>query len=560
MIPPEISPETLSDWERRLFEQFKIYLSDDYYVLHSLGEMGHSKKLWAEADFVVIAPDGILVLEIKGGGVSFDDGVWTYIDRNGRKHPGREGPWKQAKEIMFAIKKRIESDQRNRGFPFGFGVVLPDEDFKASSPEINLDILLCKNNWNIGVSKYIRNLELYWEDKNVKSLQGEARTLDKDDRKTIRNILRPNIPTSYTLKSQINNIEKNFIELTQEQKSIQHNMNENPRTFIKGGTGTGKTLLALDKAKDLASSGKRVLFLCFNHLLADSIKENLTEHPEFCENITGFAIHRYFRRVIDNYGNDEKLNVKDISESDLYNILYPEIYSETIMDAKDFEEYDVLIVDEAQDLMTEPLLDAVDLSLKDGLENGKWHMFFDPNQDIFSKQNEKSRNRIDKINPARFSLTKNCRNCEEIVQKTLELSGIEAPSEGSVRGGTTKLIKYKNQSELKSKLESEIKGLLDEGLTPNDFIVLSTRKLENSVLSEIDSIANYPLIDIRKNAQMDSNKKDAIDFCTMHAFKGLERRAVIAVDVEKPETEYHQKLLYSGLSRAKCYLAVIMQS
>lgn len=556
MIPSEVSDATRSRHERFLFELFKNQLSDDYYVLHSFGVPNHRRKLWAEADFIVISPKGIFVLEVKGGGVSFENGKWYYISHDGTKHDGREGPWRQAKDVMYAVKKKIENDERNKGFAFGYGVILPDEDFSIACAEIDLNILLCKTNWDDDISKYINSLEEYWFEKNEKLLYKEPRPLDKSEREIIRNLLRPDIPTIFTLKSRINNIESRIIELTDEQQNAIKAIEMNPRTIITGGTGTGKTILAFNKAINLAREGKRVLFLCYNLLLADNLIENIPDDIAEAGTLRVDAIYRYMTDVINKAGKGSDLDNPHINEVELYSAVIPETYAETLLDSNPEHLYDVIIIDEAQDIMTEPILDAIELTLNDGLNNGCWHLFMDPFQDIYSKLSEKTIERLNTHNPTHYNLTKNCRNCLEIIHVTKAMSGIECNSLCLLEGGYKKIVQFKNINDFKKKLEAEIAYINKGELGFDDFIILSTKKLENSILSEFDAIGGYPVYDIR---QKPSDVK-SIDFCTMHAFKGLERQAVIAVDIEPPSYESLQRLLYTGLSRAKSYLTVFVAS
>ena len=61
-------------------------ISDDWYIFHSLNWKDRSKNgriTWGEADFVIFNKMyGILVVEVKSGGISFKDGKWyqTRID------------------------------------------------------------------------------------------------------------------------------------------------------------------------------------------------------------------------------------------------------------------------------------------------------------------------------------------------------------------------------------------------------------------------------------------------------------------------------------------------
>jgi hypothetical protein len=62
------------------------------------------------------------------------------------------------------------------------------------------------------------------------------------------------------------------IQLTQQQSRILRGIGARKRAAICGGAGTGKTLLALEKARQLAETTGETLLLCYNHLLADYLK------------------------------------------------------------------------------------------------------------------------------------------------------------------------------------------------------------------------------------------------------------------------------------------------
>jgi len=49
------------------------------------------------------------------------------------------------------------------------------------------------------------------------------------------------------------------------------NLAAHNRAAIEGAAGTGKTVLAMEKARRLATTGRRVLLLCFNSPLAQDL-------------------------------------------------------------------------------------------------------------------------------------------------------------------------------------------------------------------------------------------------------------------------------------------------
>lgn len=45
-------------------------------ALHSLNLPRHQYKRWAEADFIILCESGLLLLEVKGGRIACNNGVW----------------------------------------------------------------------------------------------------------------------------------------------------------------------------------------------------------------------------------------------------------------------------------------------------------------------------------------------------------------------------------------------------------------------------------------------------------------------------------------------------
>jgi RecG-like helicase len=59
-----------------------------------------------------------------------------------------------------------------------------------------------------------------------------------------------------------------------------------PITFNPDGTtSVGKTVLAIRRVLQLAEQGKKVLFLCFNQLLAKHVSESIKENFQNYESI-----------------------------------------------------------------------------------------------------------------------------------------------------------------------------------------------------------------------------------------------------------------------------------
>ena len=90
-------------------------------------------------------------------------------------------------------------------------------------------------------------------------------------------VLYPTCCVLPTLKSQIAREEAAFVTMTEEQKGLLDLISDTRQVAIKGYAGSGKTLLAVEKARRLYHDGLKVAVLCFNRPLADDIRRTLVD-------------------------------------------------------------------------------------------------------------------------------------------------------------------------------------------------------------------------------------------------------------------------------------------
>src|SRR5690348_546152 len=105
MIPPQLSADIKSNAEKKIFEFLKSDPSaSDWTVIHSLGLARHVKRQYGEIDFVILAPsEGVFCLEIKGGKIKRESGVWKFTNRYGETTTKSVSPFAQAREGMFSL-------------------------------------------------------------------------------------------------------------------------------------------------------------------------------------------------------------------------------------------------------------------------------------------------------------------------------------------------------------------------------------------------------------------------------------------------------------------------
>ena len=553
ILIPDI-PKDCPNSERYVFERLGRELPDSWIVLHSLGLAGHESKIWGEADIVILSEQGIFVLEVKGGTVDCVDGVWTYSG-DFKTFTKRESPWAQAMGSLGAVRQQMwRANPAFRKVLFGFGVVMPYTTFTARGPEIIPDVLLDRRSFRQPMSKYVKSLEKHWKAEYLRKHEREYRGLATQELQEARRALRPDVETALSLGGYLTGLDDRLVQLTNEQIRASRRMAANPRTVVRGAAGTGKSVIALDRALQLDAEGHRVLYLCFNRLLAAHVRAGL-ERTRDAASVQVHSVHALYRRLIEDAGLLPRLHALDEDAPDFFARRFPELAAESLCEVPR-EGWDVLVVDEAQDLLTPEHLDVFDLLLRDGLSRGCWHLFLDPLQNIYGEATQESvAARLDGYAPALDHLYENCRNTRQVAVQTSIVSGIDLPVAGAPDGPETEILRYSTQDEAVETLENLIRHLVDSQVRPGDIAVLSTRRAGNSVLAGHRKLAGHRLVE---PAEDEAPRPEDLVFSTMHAFKGLERQAVIAIDMAEIGDDYWSMVHYTGLSRARVLLHVLV--
>jgi len=534
--------------ERMVFERLGRELDASWIILHSLGLTGHEIKIRGEADIVVLSTRGIFVIEVKGGHVSCRDGRWYFGTPGTKEYSRSEDPWSQASGGMFAVRNRITKEAPELGdLLFGFGVIMPMERFTAVGEEIDPHVLLDRRDFGRNLGFYIGNLERHWRTMYLERHGREPARPTVQEIRRIRQILRPDIESSFSLGSWLNGLERDLIQLTNEQIRISRRLASNARMIVTGRAGTGKTVLAVERALSLAENGRSVLFLCFNQLLAKHVAENIRARAPNAT-ITVRHLHGFYRDAITAANLSDRLLEQSTEDEVFYSSTFPQVYCEAVMETEPAS-YDAVVVDEAQDILTPEHLDAIDLTIDGGLERGTWHFFMDPLQNVYGALRAATEARLQKLSFTRDELTDNCRNTVNVAVQTSIISMMDVPTSTAPKGASCDPVFYENDSAVMRYVSDTIGRLVSQQVAPEDVIILSTRRLENSAVAGVLDINGLAIRDI-----ICAPRPGTIAFSTMHAFKGLERTVVLAVDLAEMGQDEWSMLHYTGLSRARVLL------
>ena len=562
MIPAQIDDAVSSSAERRVFDLLDTDPdTSGWTVLHSLGLARRTAGPYGEIDFVVIVPgEGIVCLEIKGGRVSCENGIWRTMDRHGNLAVLKKSPFMQARESMFALRSSIV-DHFGQGSPesrcpIGFAVVFPDVSCPPATPEFEHSEVIDSENLRRPISASINRV--------VQNRLREFQPRDSEryptpsQLKAIRTYLRPDFDLVVAKSLSLSRTEAKLMSLTEEQYDRLDELEDNPRCLFEGAAGTGKTLLALEYARRASNAGAKVLFVCFNRLLGDWLQEQ-TEGTE----ITTGTWHEILKRIItaSSVGEEFLVHEREVLGNDdlvtLFEELYP-FYGEIALEEMDTP-FDVLVVDEGQDLFNQTTLDLMNRAIRGGLAGGTWGIFGDfTRQALYSRSSEPIADlSCYSGHFVRARLTLNCRNTRRIAEETAIIGGFSAPPFrlGHEAGMPVEHRYWRKPSNLLKILAEVIRCLMDDGVSTDDVVILSPRRLENSALYDVEQISSLPLVDCSRS--LDTAQK-SIRFSTIHSFKGLESQVVIIVDIDEVDEDRSQSLLYVGMSRARSLLILMI--
>ena len=549
MIPASIDENTKSAAERNLFAMLRdMPDTDDWAVLHSVGISRHPTQSQGEADFVVIIPDGgTFALEVKGGGISYEDGIWYSIDRYGIQNIIKN-PVDEANNAMHALISFVEKNNTGslQWSLFGFGVVFPDSTVHGRFSIPDLDDYQIADIDNIQDMKaYLLKLAGFWKSRK----SSRVFVPDNQQTNTIAAILRPNYDFKLALSSQIRGVEKQIITLTEKQRQVFDGLLENQRCLIKGSAGTGKTVLALEAARTFADQGKKVGLFCYNRNLAGWLQEKMDDAPSVvCDSLLDYMEREMIAEL-----PPEMEQMRSKEPKKYYSEALPNLCVESLIEIG-LEPFDVIIIDEAQDVFETRYLEVLDLMIQGGLQNGNWYFFMDADKQnlYFAHMNYEEIKRAlvqYHCHFTSYSLSYNCRNSQAIIEKIDSIFGTHTEFGKMEMRGTDVLIRgYRRKREQGEIVEYLLRQLIKEQIRLDDIAMLSCSRFEKSVACEI----SVPVSTDRKN------REGKVLFSTIHSFKGLESPIVLLVDFDSLDYDQRMNLLYVGMTRARSGLYLVV--
>lgn len=519
--PREYDPLSL---EGAMFEALSG-LPDDYFVIHSFKNVFVEENILheGETDFVIFNQNyGIICIEAKAGQIKYKDGYWKYASDRIMKHGG---PYNQAAQNKWDLLTKIQISSLNDlqyrckllhavWFP---SISQKDLLTNRFPPEFDKRITL--------TMEALENPKVFIDSIYSIELENNIKTnlSTNDTKRLLREIICPEFDIFPSSSFDVDLKKITFNRLLEEQKVLLNYLVEQKNAVINGAAGTGKTMIAVEKATRHANQGDKVLFLCYNAFLRDHLEKRY-----FNDNIEYMTIDGFACKIC----KTSKADYKQANDRviDMYLTgSFP---------------YKHVIVDEGQDfgrdeIEESDLLQAIhDTVVENDEVDGTFYVFYDKLQLVQSKTVPRYISDAD----CKLTLYKNCRNTENIALTSLKPITERTPKlyEGAIKGVPATIHFCKDSENAQQCIEQLIEKLKNDGIV--DVVILTCANEEISVLSSIATDGKY--------------KKKL--FTTSRKYKGLEADAVILIDIGEETFEEENVLrYYVGASRARIRLEMI---
>jgi UvrD-like helicase C-terminal domain/Nuclease-related domain len=536
---PSSPPQGIPDSERHVWRAL-ARLEDGWSVFHGIawqGERG-GRQGEGEGDFILLNPEvGLIFLEVKGGReFRIIEGRWLRVD--GVSLAPIADPFEQARSTEHEVIRRIRDDFGLTGFRFGHAVAFPNlVDVFGLGLESNEATVITRSGLR-DMPSAMSALVDHW---------GLKSSLSADEVSLIVGLLAPTTDFRTRLSDDLVLVRQRIEAWTQEQVQVLDGLGRNRRALIYGGAGTGKTILAMEKARRLAREGKRSVLVTFNVPLAVWIRTAMADAPE----VDVFHFHGLVRHLAEKARKtqtDMAGRLRFTVPGHLDDGWYEGPDAELLVDAAAAVGYsvDAVIVDEGQDFASHHWT-ALEILLSDPM-TGEYHVFLDRHQAVYRSDWEPP------FDGFSYDLRRNCRNTKPIAELVSSVMG-EAGEPAMVDGPDVQFVPIENIDGAAKALKRRVDEVVNQGGVPPEEVAILT-----SDRGLVDSLVGATVAGVRlvKPPSLDGIRVD-----TIHRFKGLEADAVFVIlpDPARGDggtlDEYQRKLVYVGLSRARSYLCLI---
>ncbi|MDM9621096.1 NERD domain-containing protein [Rhizobium sp. S96] len=541
-----------SNAELVVFRALSEQLGPDYAVFHSvawISRPGGGGPREGESDILIAHPAwGLLVIEVKGGRVALDYRAknWVSIDGNDVTHEIKN-PFEQARRGKFALLEKLRENPAWKKlalgrFNIGYAVFVPDvgDGGRLRGPDAPTEIIGDRSDLS-NLNAWVERAYVYWSGEGGASHQIGVRGVE-----AVIALFARTASTRPLLSARISNEDDARLALTKRQAGVLDMLRRQRRVMIAGGAGTGKTLIAREKAARLASEGMRTLLLCYNRGLADHLREQ-------CAGIEGLDVatfhqvcHRWIDKVKARSGRDllseARVGLPRGHQFDQHMPLALALAVDVLGPI-----YDAIIVDEGQDFGDEYWLPIEMLLTRP--DEAMLYVFLDENQDIYRRSSNIP------VPGEPMVLDRNCRNTDAIhavAYNHYRGTAVEPPEIVGVNVERLLASDMEKQARCIGSLVTKL--VVEEGVAPHEIAILLCETSDRSARER--ALQRMPMPAVVKLGRVEDFGPGCITVDSVARFKGLERAVVILWAFEDCDVDRDRETLYVGMSRPKSVLFV----
>ncbi len=487
-------------------------LNDSWFVLHNLRFVSPGRRgmRLGETDFVLLhARHGLLIMEVKDGHYRVENRQWL-AERRGTPVALQIDPFDQAVKNRYALAGWLRANAEVRHVPAGHCVVFtdgrPSGNLGPHAPD--MIVLTPAALERTGV---LERVMAHWEQGGWSSHHDFEKALWA---------LVPSARVARTLRDDVVQAQDDLarrtrrqFELTNQQLEVLDETSTTRRSVVLGAAGSGKTVLAQERARMLAENGMRVAVIGQQRHLRLEIRRRLRLPGVSSGDPEDVLVDLYGAEKLARYAG-EPLWVAVLGLADECG-----------------KRLDCLIVDEAQS-QDQDLLDAMAELVR---SDGSLLYFADPYQ----------RDTTGTWRPAgqfdAFWLTENCRNVLPIAKLVARISGAHTP----VTGASGRIPRFTDGSRdpVAACAEATL-DVLKELDGPQTVVLTATYSSQSAVRQSLSAHG------VRTTGGLHGN---GVSVCTVDEFHGCEAPAVVFAD----DGEEDWTTGYIATSRASAHLHVV---
>ncbi|MGW9827166.1 nuclease-like protein/UvrD-like helicase family protein [Brevibacterium pityocampae] len=506
--------------EKVVLDHLRAQLPDNAVIIH--GQRLTTPDADVEIDFLILWPGiGIVVLEVKGGQVRVQDGRWSTSGS-----PLRRSPLEQAMAGKYAFLDWIRPRMSMRPGRTVHMACLPYTntsrwDDLPDAPRTHIVGQQDLDGLAAAMSTVLRT-----------SMQREDPPSPAAVALVVKQLWQTHAAIENARSAAIE-LEDRANRFTQEQEKLLSVLRYQTRAELSGGPGSGKTHLALIKARQLAADGQRVALMCYSRGLGRYFELMTAQWPQ----AERPAFIGLFHDLPLSWGAEHAGD----DDPQFWEVELP-TRMRALAAARDRAElFDAIVVDEGQDF-SNLWWEAVLSCLRDP-DAGVLYVFTDERQRIFDRDGDAPI----EMNP--FHLGENLRNAQTVAEAFGWLSD-EPQIVRNPGGEPVEQIDVPFDQALEA-ADDAVERLLESGDWKPEDIALLTTYSRHPVQKETVETEGY-------DAYWDGFfSASQVFYGHVLGFKGLERAVVVFCINGFRDPARAREMLYVGMSRARSKLVLV---